>query len=348
MIGSLARPAPAHTAPEAETATEPQPAIASVGLMAYACEHDEAAMFRELAPRFGVDLEITPAPATESTAALARGRLCVSIGHKTPVGEPTLRALRGAGVRYLSTRSVGANHVDVRCATSLGIRVETVSYSPDSVADYTLMLMLMVLRHAGSVINRAKFHDYRLGSARGRELRDLTVGVVGTGRIGSAVIQRLNGFGCRTLAHDIRPVAGMSHVTLEALLESSDIVTLHTPLTDATRHLLDRRRIELMKPGALIINTARGALLDTEALVVALESGRLGGAALDVVEGEQGIFYADRRTDPIENRLWLRLHALPNVVLSPHTAYYTDHALFDTVVNSMRNCLNFERERRRA
>lgn len=322
--------------------------MASVGLTAYGCEHDEAAMFRELAPRFGLDVEITPAAATESTAALAYGKLCVSVGHKTPVGEATLRALSEMGVRYLSTRSVGANHVDVRSATSLGIRVETVPYSPDSVADYTLMLMLMVLRHAGSVMNRARMHDYRLSNARGRELRDLTVGVVGTGRIGRAVMQRLDGFGCRTLAHDIRPAAGVSHVTLDALLESSDIVTLHTPLTDATRHLLDRRRIEQMKPGAVIINTARGALIDTEALVPALERGRLGGAALDVVEGEQGIFYADRRTDPIGSRLWMRLHALPNVVISPHTAYYTDHALFDTVINSMRNCLSFEREYRRA
>jgi D-specific alpha-keto acid dehydrogenase len=117
-------------------------------------------------------------------------------------------------------------------------------------------------------------------------------------------------------------------------------VTLHTPLTDETHHLLDRRRIEEIKQGAVVVNTGRGALLDTEALVCALEAGRLGGAALDVLEGEEGIFYADRRATPIESRLLLRLHELPNVLISPHTAYYTDRALSDTVERSLTNCLN--------
>jgi D-specific alpha-keto acid dehydrogenase len=125
------------------------------------------------------------------------------------------------------------------------------------------------------------------------------------------------------------------------LLEQSDIVTLHTPLTAQTHHLLDRHRIERMKHGAVIVNTGRGALLDTEALVSAVESGRLGGAALDVLEGEEGIFYADCRDKPIESSLLLRLHKLPNVLISPHTAYYTDHALRDTVENSLTNCLTF-------
>lgn len=320
----------------------------TLGLIVYGCEQDEAALFREMAPRLGVQISITDASLNERTAALANGQRCVSIGHKTPVGERTLVALRQAGVMYLSTRSVGTNHVDVRCAAALGIRVETVPYSPDSVADYTLMLMLMALRHARSVVTRASAHDYRLSPARGRELRDMTVGVVGTGRIGRAVLQRLSGFGCRTLAHDSDPTAGVGQVSLDTLLACSDIVTLHLPLTDATRHLLNRRTIDLMKPGALIVNTARGGLIDNQALVPALESGRLGGAALDVVEGEQGIFYTDRRDQPIEDALWLRLHALPNVLVSPHTAYHTDHALLDTVVNSLRNCLNFERELRRA
>ena len=158
---------------------------------------------------------------------------------------------------------------------------------------------------------------------------------------GAAVIDRLRGFGCRTLAHDTRPSTSADYVTLGALLEQSDIVTLHTPLTADTHHLLDRRRIERIKHGAVIVNTGRGALLDTEALVCALESGRLGGAALDVLEGEEGIFYADCSDRPIESPLLLRLHELPNVLISPHTAYYTDHALSDTVENSIANCLKF-------
>lgn len=333
-----APPAARRVRASAAASTAPAP---TTGITIYDCGEDEAAAFRAAAPALGVVPTITAAAPSERTAGLAAGNRCVSIGHKRPVANATLRALSRAGVRYVSTRSVGCNHVDVGYAESVGIAVETVAYSPDSVADYTLMLMLMAVRHAKATIGRAAVHDYRLHERRGRELRDLTVGVVGTGRIGSAVVERLRGFGCRTLACDSRPATAAEYVSLDALLERSDVVTLHTPLTDATRHLLDHRRIARMKAGAVVVNTGRGALLDTEALTAALERGSLGGAALDVLEGEDGIFYADRREQPIEHRLLLRLQALPNVLITPHTAYYTDHALRDTVEHSLANCLSF-------
>jgi D-specific alpha-keto acid dehydrogenase len=307
------------------------------GITVYGCGPDEAAAFRESAPRFGLTPTLTQEPPTESTAAMAAGNRCISVGHKTRITRSALRALGRAGVAYISTRSVGYDHIDVEYAAGLGISVGNVAYSPDSVADYTLMLMLMSVRHAKPLVRRTDAHDYRLHESRGKELRDLTVGVVGTGRIGTAVVERLRGFGCRVLAHDSRTKAA-GHVPLDELLRLSDIVTLHTPLTAETRHLLDRRRIERMKPGAFVVNTGRGALLDTEALLRALESGRLGGAALDVVEGEEGVFYADCRQAPPGKSLQ-RLQEMPNVLLSPHTAYYTDHALRDTVENSLANCL---------
>ncbi|QKV81523.1 lactate dehydrogenase [Amycolatopsis sp. Hca4] len=308
----------------------------------YGCAPDEALLFRELAPRFGVTPVITDAPVSEANVELASGSRCVSVGHKTPLSNKILLALSRVGVSYVSTRSVGFDHIDVGYAQSVGISVGNVAYSPDSVADYTLMLMLMLVRDAKSVIRRADEHDYRLNDVRGRELRDLTVGVVGTGRIGSAVVDRLRGFGSRVVAHDSRPRAGIEYVELDDLVRVSDIVTLHTPLDSGTHHLLDRRRLELMKPGAFVVNTGRGPLLDTEALVAALENGRLGGAALDVVEGEEGIFYADCRDRPVGSELLVQLQKLPNVLISPHTAYYTDHALSDTVENSITNCLAFE------
>jgi D-specific alpha-keto acid dehydrogenase len=316
----------------------------SSGITIYGCGQDEAALFREMAPRFGVTPTITAAAPSEANAELAIGNRCISIGHKRHITRATLLALSQAGVTYISTRSIGYNHIDVNDAEALGIYVENVAYSPDSVADFTLMLMLMAVRNAKSIIRRADVHDYRLHAAPGRELRDLTVGVVGTGRIGAAVIDRLRGFGCRVLAHDACPSVVADHVALGELLRQSDIVTLHTPLSADTHHLLDRRRLEQMKHGALIVNTGRGALLDTEALVAALESGRLGGAALDVLEGEEGIFYADCSDKPVDSELLLRLQRLPNVLISPHTAYYTDHALRDTVENSITNCLRFARE----
>ena len=204
------------------------------------------------------------------------------------------------------------------------------------------MLMLMAVRNAKSIINRANVHDFRLNDVRGKELRDMTIGVVGTGRIGVAVIDRLRGFGCRILACDNRPKTSADYVPLGELLQQSDIVTLHTPLNPGTHHLLNGQRIEQLKHGAFIINTGRGALLDTEALILALERGKIGGAALDVLEGEEGIFYADWINKPIQNKLLLQLENFPNVLITPHTAYYTDHALSDTVENSIVNCLKFD------
>lgn len=313
------------------------------GITVYGCEPDEAALFREMAPRFGVRPVITDAPVSEANAELASGNRCISVGHKTRIAGATLLALSRAGVTYISTRSIGYDHIDVEYAANVGIRVENVAYSPDGVADYTLMLMLMAVRNAKATLRSADRHDYRLPEERGKELRDLTVGVVGTGRIGTAVMARLRGFGGRTLACDRRFETAADHVPLNELLRLSDIVTLHTPLTPETRHLLDRQRIEQMKPGAFVINTGRGPLIDTDALVSALGSGRLGGAALDVIEGEQGVFYADCRNRHIESKALLRLQEMPNVLITPHTAYYTDHALSDTVENSLTNCLAFER-----
>jgi D-specific alpha-keto acid dehydrogenase len=320
----------------------PSPAACTTGITVYGCSQDEAVAFRQMAPRLGVVPTITDAAVSATNSELASGNRCISVGHQTPITTPTLVALRRAGVEYVSTRSIGVDHIDVASAASVGISVGNVTYSPDSVADYTLMMMLMSVRHARSVLHRVDAHDYRLTGSRGRELRDLTVGVVGTGRIGTAVVDRLHGFGCRVVAYDRRSSASAEYVPLDTLLRQSDIVTLHTPLTPETHHLLDRRRIAQMKHNAIIVNTGRGALLDTAALVAALESGHLGGAALDVVEGEEGVFYSDHRHTPIESTALVRLQTLPNVLISPHIAYYTEHALRDTVENSLLNCLEFE------
>lgn len=326
-----------------DTASSPDVAT---GVTVYGCGPDEATLFAETAPRLGVRVTTTDETVSAANADLARGNRCVSVGHKAEVTAPTLLALSRAGVRYLSTRSVGCDHVDVAQAAALGVTVEPVAYSPDSVADHTLMLMLMAVRDARSVIRRADAQDFRLPGAPGKELRDLTIGVVGTGRIGSAVVTRLRGFGCRVLAHDAQPRTAAAQVPLDELVRRSDLVTLHTPLGPDTHHLLDRRRIALLPRGAFVVNTARGALVDTEALVEALEGGRLGGAALDVVEGEEGTFYADRRGQRIDPLL-ARLQRLPNVVVTPHTAYYTEHALGDIVENTLLGCLAFERGERR-
>jgi len=317
--------------------------MAKVGITIYGCGRDEAVLFREMAARFDIIPTITDKAVSEANIELAFGNRCISVGHKSQITNSVLLALSQAGVIYISTRSIGYDHVDIEYAESVGITVENVAYSPDSVADYTLMLMLMAVRNAKSIINRADIHDFRLNDVRGKELRDMTIGVIGTGRIGTAVMDRLRGFGCHILAYDHRPKTSADYVSLEELLQQSDIVTLHTPLNADTNHLFDRQRIGQMKHGAFIINTGRGSLLDTEALIPALEGGRLGGAALDVLEGEEGVFYFDYRKKTIASKLLLRLQKLPNVLITPHTAYYTEHALSDTVENTIINCLKFER-----
>jgi D-specific alpha-keto acid dehydrogenase len=250
-------------------------------------------------------------------------------------------------VEYISTRSIGFDHIDLDAAASLGFTVENVVYAPDGVADFTLMLILMAIRNVKHAVSAAERHDFRLGSVRGKDLRDMTVGVLGVGHIGRAVITRLRGFGCRVLAHsnDWKADAAAGFVSVDALLLESDVVTLHMPLNADTHHFIGREQLETMKQGAFLVNTGRGALVDTDALLVALESGKLGGAALDVLEGEEGIFYFDRTTSPVDHPSLLRLQQLPNAIVTPHTAYYTRRALHDTVEQTLVHCLRFERTR---
>lgn len=317
------------------------------GITVYGCEPDEADLFNALSPRFGIIPTITGVAVSETSVISATRNRCISVGHKSKISGPILGALKDAGVEYISTRSIGFDHVDLDAAATLGITVENVVYAPDGVADYTLMLILMAIRNAKEVVISMEQHDFRLGGVRRRDLREMTVGVVGVGHVGEAVVRRLHGFGCRVLAHSNRrnSAVAIDFVSLTDLLHESDIVTLHTPLNTETHHLIGREQIETMKQGAFLVNTGRGALVDTDALIVALESGKLGGAALDVLEGEEEIFSFDCTTRPIDNRFLLRLQQLPNTIVTPHMAYYTRRALHDTVEMTLANCLNFERTR---
>jgi D-specific alpha-keto acid dehydrogenase len=317
------------------------------GITVYGCDQDEADLFNELSPRFGIVPTITGAAVSEPTVISAPGNRCISVGHKSELTGPMLRRLKTDGVEHISTRSIGFDHIDLDAAERLGITVENVVYAPDGVADFTLMLILMAIRNVKHVVSSAENHDFRLGGVRGKDLRDLTVGVVGVGHIGRAVITRLRAFGCRALSNNSeRPAAATAEfVSLDALLRESDVVTLHLPLNPDTHHFIGREQLRAMKPGAFLINTGRGALVDTDALLVALESGKLGGAALDVLEGEEGIFYFDRRTSQVDHPFLVRLQQLPNAIVTPHTAYYTTRALHDTVEATLVKCLSFERSR---
>ncbi|MGG4106025.1 D-lactate dehydrogenase VanH [Paenibacillus lautus] len=315
----------------------------NIGITVYGCEHDEADAFRRLSPRFGVMPTIISDAVSETNAISASCNPCISVSHKSEVSASILLALKRVGVKYISTRSIGCNHIDTTAAKRMGITIGNVAYSPDSVADYTLMLMLMAIRNAKSIIRSVEKYDFKLDEIRGKELRDMTVGVMGTGRIGKAVIERLQGFGCHVLAYDRSQKMTADYVPLDELLRNSDIVTLHVPLSADTHHIIGHEQIKGMKQGAFIINTGRGALIDTDELIKALENGKLSGAALDVLEGEEGLFYFDCTQESIDNHFLLKLQRMPNVIITPHTAYYTERTLHDTVEKTIENCLDFER-----
>ena len=307
----------------------------------FGCAKDERQLFERYAAHCNVEICCFDDPLKHENAYDVSPKSAVSVNHKAPIDAALIRLLKERGVKYLSTRSAGLDHIDLGAAESEGIYVENVAYSPESVAEYTIMLMLMAIRNAGSILRRVNNCDFRLEEKRAPELRDMTVGVVGTGRIGKAVIERLHGFGCAILAYDPHPSHLVRYVELDELLLRSDLITLHLPLNAGTRHLLNRERIARMRRGAILINTARGALMDAAALTDALEHGGIASAALDVVEGEEGWFYRD--CSALSPPPFARLLAQKNVIVTPHTAFYTEHALDDIVRNTVRNCLEYGR-----
>ena len=295
----------------------------------------------------GLSLVCRPERLTEETAALAAGAQGVSFLGYSKMTRPVLEALRAQGVQFLSTRTIGYDHIDMAAAKALGFRACNASYSPYNVADFAVMLMLMLLRKAKVSVIRALVNDFSLDDLQGREMRSLTVGVVGTGKIGCAVIRNLSGFGCRILCHsrsENPAVKGMAqYVDLETIYRESDIITLHLPLTEQNYHMIDKSAMEKMKDGVLLINTARGALVDSEDLISALESGKIGGAGIDTLEEEEGVCHVRVGTTILDKRTLLYLKQFPNVILTQHYAFYTEEAAQDMVDSSLAGLLAFGR-----
>ena len=302
--------------------------------------YDEAEAFTHYAEKYHVTLGLSRAQPSMENASLAEGYDCISIV-STPMPEQLIVRFRSLGIRMISTRTVGYDHVDLEAAKAVGIHVSNATYSPDCVADYTVMLILMALRKAKRILQRAELHDFSLPGTIGRELRSCTVGVLGTGKIGKTVLRDLKGFGCSLMAYGRTrdPELDVPYVSLDTLLSSCDILTMHMPLNESNYHLIDHQAIGKMKTGAVIVNTARGGLIDTDALIEGLECGKIGAAALDVVEDEGGLFHFDRKSDQIGHRAISVLKDMPNVIFTPHMAFYTQEAIGDMVGHSVESCV---------
>ena len=308
-------------------------------MIVYSCGDTEEPLFRRFAAEYHAELTLLHEKPVLENAALAEGMDAVNILSATYITPEILDVYQRCGVRILVSRTIGVEHVDVDYARSIGIAVANVTYSPSSVADYAIMMMLMVLRRIKPMMLRYAGQDYTARALMGRELPNLTVGIIGMGRIGRTVARHLQGFGCRILAwnrtefHD--PALPVQMVDLETLYRESDLVTLHIAATPETLHFVNAETFAKMKEGAILINTARGPLVDSTALIAALESGRLSGAGLDVFDGDRLIYYRDFKNQLLVQHEMAILNAMPNVLMLPHMAYCTDQAAEDMVRNSL-------------
>jgi len=300
----------------------------------------------------GHDLHYLEARLTPATSALARGCPAVCAFVNDQLDGAVLAALAAGGTRLIALRSAGFNHVDLAAARELALTVARVpAYSPHAVAEHTIALILSLNRKTHRAYARVREGNFALDGLLGFDLCGRTAGVVGTGKIGSVVARILLGFGCRVLAYDVAPDRacrdmGVEYVGLDDLWRQADILTLHAPLTPQTRHLVDATAIARMKPGVMIVNTSRGALVDTKALIGGLKSGHVGLVGLDVYEEEEGLFFQDLSSHVIQDDVFARLLTFPNVVVTAHQAFFTSDALRAISETSLANVSAFERGQR--
>lgn len=293
----------------------------------------------------GIEIVETDEILDKKTLHLCNGADAISTLGYSKLDKDLLDKIKDCGVKYISTRTIGYNHYDVKYAKSIGLKLSNVTYAPNGVADFTVMLMLITIRKYKPAMWRQNVNDYTLNGLMGKEMRNLTVGVIGTGRIGSTVINNLSGFGCKILAYDVyqndKIKDKAEYVDFDYLLNNSDIITVHVPLNDENRELINKKNIEKMKKGVIIINTARSELTNIKDLIEGIESEKIGALALDVFDNENEIYHHYFTTSIIKNRDMAYLRQFPNVILTQHMAFFTDSAVNEMITNSLENLISF-------
>jgi D-lactate dehydrogenase len=311
--------------------------------------HFERSAFDLANQRFGHDIGFFEPRLTAETAALARRYPAVCSFVSDKLDRPTLEVLREGGTRLIALRCAGYNHVDLAAAASLGLPVVRVpEYSPYAVAEHAVALVLALNRKIHRAHARVREGNFSLEGLVGFDLHGKTVGIVGTGRIGQVAARIFRGFGCRVLCYDLAPneafakEIGARYGALEELYQQADILSLHVPLTPLTHHMLGDKALASMKPGAMLINTGRGALIDARALIAVLKTGHLGAAGLDVYEEEEGIFFHDLSDLVLQDDVLARLLTFPNVLVTSHQAFLTKEALANIADVTLANVRAFE------
>lgn len=299
--------------------------------------------FEQINADYGHDLTFFEPRLTPETAILAEGFPCVCVFINDRLSEETLRTIASQGTQYIALRCAGFNNVDLKVAAELGMKVVRVpAYSPYAVAEHAAGLILMLNRKLYRAYNRVRDDDFSLDGLLGFDLYGCTVGVVGTGKIGQCFAQIMKGFGCHLLAYDVRPnpaclELGVKYVDLPELLANSDIVSLHCPLFPETHYMINEQTLQLFKRGAMLINTSRGALIDTNAVIGAIKSGQLGYLGIDVYEEEEELFFEDLSDTVIQDDTFQLLQSYPNVVITAHQAFFTRNALTNIADTTLAN-----------
>lgn len=300
--------------------------------------------FEPMAKDYGFDIRFLEMPFQEETIMLARGYDAVCIFVNDYVSAQMIQQLYEMKVKAILLRSAGFNHVDVKAAEDKILILRVPSYSPEAVAEFAMGMMLTVNRHTHKAYNRTRDFNMSLNGLMGVDLYRKTAGIVGTGKIGQAMIRICNGFGMRVLAYDPypNPKLDAEYVSLEELMSSADLISLHCPLTSETRYIINRQTIENMKQGVYLVNTSRGGLIDTDALIDGLVAGRFGGVGLDVYEEEEGIFYEDKSGEIMQDENLARLMTFPNVLITSHMGFFTKEAMQAIAAVTLENAYALE------
>lgn len=308
----------------------------------------DLAFLEQANSRYGHDLTFFEPRLTLETSSLAKGFAAVCVFVNDILDDSVLERLAKGGTSVVALRCAGFNNVDLFSAEKQGIRVVRVpAYSPHAVAEHTVGLILTLNRKIHRSYNRVREGNFSLDGLLGFDLHGRTVGIVGTGQIGGIVARIMSGFGCRLLGYDKYPNAdceglGMAYVSLDELLSDSDIVSLHCPLTPETRYLINADSIRRMKSGAMLINTSRGAVIDTKAVIEGLKSGRIGSLGIDVYEEEGDYFFEDLSQQVIADDVLARLLTFPNVLVTGHQAFFTQEALAAIAGTTLKNLHEIE------
>lgn len=314
-------------------------------IFAYSVREDEEKYVEEFRNSQGITCDYVSEYPSMENLELAKGYDAVSIINNVLTPE-MYEGWCKLGIKYLATRSVGYDHFDLKLMKKLGMQGVHATYSPNAVANYTIMLMLMSCRKMPFIMYKAGCQDFSLPGKIGKELSQCTIGIIGTGQIGETVIKHLSGFGCRILAYSTTEKPEVmkyaEYVGIDTLYRECDIISIHIPGNEKNYHLIDAQAIAKMKDDVIFINTARGSVVDSEALISALESGKIGFAALDTFEEERGLYYKNLEREQIVNRTRAILSTFQNVILTPHMAFYTEQSTSDMVRTTMLGLRSFE------